>query len=36
LNSPLTSVSTLFEHFYSIDKPRQQDKVQHPLFNILF
>jgi predicted transposase YbfD/YdcC len=30
------SANTLFEHFSSIDDPRQQGKVQHPLFDILF
>ena len=30
------SANTLFEHFSSIDGPRQQGKVQHSLFDILF
>ena len=30
------SANTLFEHFSSIDDPRQQGKVKHPLFDILF
>ncbi|WP_247686904.1 transposase family protein [Pseudoalteromonas luteoviolacea] len=30
------SASSLFEHFSSIDDPRQQSKVQHLLSDILF
>lgn len=36
LSGPIMSVNTLFERFSSIDDQRQEGKVQHPLFDILF
>ncbi|TQF71333.1 transposase family protein [Pseudoalteromonas luteoviolacea] len=36
LSSPIMSANTLFEHFSSVDDPRQQGKMQHLLFDFLF